>query len=109
MQSPYVSKTGFIRIMLRYIRINYNYSLTSEIGRVVLPLMYAKIYMKRGLVLTKSTILSSEGITIRNFEQGDMPLLGELYNSVTSRGNAVFGGLVMRKTGRMCTAPLKME
>lgn len=75
--------------MLRYIRINYNYSLTSEIGRDVLPLMYAKIYMKRGFVLTKSTILSSEGITIRHFEQGDMPLLGELYNSVTSR-NAVF-------------------
>lgn len=56
----------------------------------MLPLMYAKIYMKRGFVLTKSTILSSEGITIRHFEQGDMPLLGELYNSVTSRGNAVF-------------------
>ncbi|MBY3621936.1 GNAT family N-acetyltransferase [Acinetobacter sp. CUI P1] len=35
-------------------------------------------------------MLSSEGITIRHFEQEDMPLLGELYNSVTARGNAVF-------------------
>ncbi|KTD86896.1 acetyltransferase [Paenibacillus etheri] len=35
-------------------------------------------------------MLSSEGMMIRNFEQGDMPLLGELYNSVTSRENAVF-------------------
>lgn len=75
----------------------------------MLPLMYAKIYMKRGFVLTKSTILSSEGITIRHFEQGDMPLLGELYNSVTSRGMLFFGGLVMKKTGRMSTVPLKME
>lgn len=56
----------------------------------MLPLIYAEIYMKRGFILTKSTILSSEGITIRHFEQEDMPLLGELYNSVTARENAVF-------------------
>ncbi|HEY2491922.1 MAG TPA: GNAT family N-acetyltransferase [Paenibacillus sp.] len=31
-----------------------------------------------------------DGIEIRNFQQEDMPLLGELYNSVTSRENAVF-------------------
>ncbi|OMD78280.1 GNAT family N-acetyltransferase [Paenibacillus odorifer] len=36
--------------------------------------------LKRGFVLT----------TIRHFEQGDMPLLGELYNSVSSKGNVVF-------------------
>ncbi|OAB36955.1 acetyltransferase [Paenibacillus macquariensis subsp. defensor] len=29
-------------------------------------------------------------IEIRNFQEGDMPLLGELYNSVTSRENATF-------------------
>lgn len=48
------------------------------------------IHMKRGFALLEDTILSSEGITIRNFEQEDMALLGELYNSVSSRENAVF-------------------
>lgn len=36
--------------------------------------------LKRGFALT----------TIRHFEQGDMPLLGELYNSVSTKGNVVF-------------------
>ncbi|MGG0816053.1 GNAT family N-acetyltransferase [Paenibacillus alvei] len=34
-------------------------------------------------------LLSSE-LQIRNFQQEDMPLLGELYRSVTSRPNAIF-------------------
>lgn len=44
---------------------------------------------ERGILLEKLVELL-DGIEIRNFQQEDMPLLGELYNSVTSRENAVF-------------------
>ncbi|WP_313641255.1 GNAT family N-acetyltransferase [Paenibacillus sp.] len=40
--------------------------------------------------MTNSLIHPAEGITIRNFEQADMTLLGGLYDSVTSKENAVF-------------------
>uniref|UniRef100_UPI00403F34FC GNAT family N-acetyltransferase n=1 Tax=Paenibacillus sp. FSL K6-0276 TaxID=2921450 RepID=UPI00403F34FC len=40
--------------------------------------------------MTNSLIHPAEGITIRNFEHADMPLLGGLYDSVTSKENAVF-------------------
>ncbi|OAB45294.1 acetyltransferase [Paenibacillus glacialis] len=45
--------------------------------------------IERGTILVESVELLDE-IEIRNFQEGDMPLLGELYNSVNSRENATF-------------------
>jgi ribosomal protein S18 acetylase RimI-like enzyme len=45
---------------------------------------------KRRLFLTNTLIHPSEEIIIRHFEHADMEQLGELYDSVSAKGNAVF-------------------